>query len=284
MSVFSLISWFIAILLDVYLPFFLNKIIFKWLLGTCCMVALIFLYHFLMQHGSNHSENKGLLRAVNITAVYSIIFIINLLITTQEKTIRLSSENNQLKVSHLETQLAQLRTQINPHFLFNALASLKVLFRKDAAAAENYLIKLSDFLRLSIQSEKQLVSLKEELQLCADYIGLQQVRFGDAIQYHVAVETLYLGFQLPHFALQSLLENALKHNIVSLNNPLNISILVENNWLEVRNTFQPKLAKEVATQTGLKNLSQRMLLYTNEDIKIDTNSDFFSVKLKLIPA
>lgn len=282
MTAFSLVSWLIAIFLDFYLPASINKTFAKWFIGTFIMVALLFLYHSLMQHSGSHSEDKGLLRIVNSTAVYSIIFVINLLVTTQEKALQLAAENNQLKISHLEAQLAQLRTQINPHFLFNALASLKVLFRKDAVAAEEYLLKLSDFLRKSIQPDKQLVSLKEELQLCNDYIELQQVRFHEAIRYDVSVGTHFLSYQIPYFSVQSLLENAIKHNIVSQSNPLQISVSINDGWLEVKNTFQPKFSTETSTQMGLKNLSQRMILFTGNDIKISNDTDFYMVKLKLM--
>jgi LytS/YehU family sensor histidine kinase len=229
-----------------------------------------------------HAPYFWLIRSVNITAVNTIIFIINILIDTRETAVSLENENNQLKISQLESQLAQLKNQINPHFLFNALSSLKSLMKRNPENAEKYLIKLSEFLRVSITKNQDLVFLKEELQLCNDYIDLQQMRFGEGLHYQIDIQEDLQNAKIPFFALQSLLENAIKHNTVSVNSPLNINVLIVNQQVIVSNNFQPKFALQAASQTGLKNLDTRMKIYTGEGILISENEETFSVSLKLL--
>jgi sensor histidine kinase YesM len=158
-----------------------------------------------------------------------------MLIDTRETKLQLENENNQLKISQLEAQLAQLKNQINPHFLFNALSSLKSLMKRNPEIAEGYLMKLSNFLRISINQNKDLVLLEEELQLCNDYIDLQKMRFQEGIKYSVDIDKNALRYRIPFFALQSLLENAIKHNAISAVSPLHIRVKVKDNWVEVSN-------------------------------------------------
>ena len=279
----AFMSWF----LNIYFSrnFFKNyqHLFWKWLASTLCMVAFVsFTYPiiFLVVHLQN--PYFWIIRSVNVTAVNTIIFIINMLIETRETAINLENENNKLKISQLESQLAQLKNQINPHFLFNALSSLKSLMKRNPENAEGYLIKLSEFLRISITKSQDLVSLQEELQLCADYIDLQQMRFGEGLHYQIEFQEEIQSYKIPFFALQSLLENALKHNIVSKANPLTIRIMIENQRIIVQNNLQEKFVMQANSQTGLKNLNERMKIYTGEELSIEKDDKQFSVSLKLL--
>jgi sensor histidine kinase YesM len=157
-SSLSLISWLLNIFLLNFNPIKLNSVFFKWFLSTIFMVLLVSTLHTLtFDLVAFNIKHIWIIRAVNITAVNTIIVIINTLIDTREKKIKLENENNQLKIIQLETQLAHLTNQINPHFLFNSLSSLKSLIRRNPLMAENYLLKLSDFLRISISKSKDLV-------------------------------------------------------------------------------------------------------------------------------
>jgi two-component system, LytTR family, sensor kinase len=284
-SVLSLISWLLNITFSKYFPARFKSIFWKWLASTSCMIALISSLHTLTNSLVTFStEYVWLIRAVNITAVNTIIFIINMLMDARETKTQLENENNQLKISQLEAQLAQLKNQINPHFLFNALSSLKSLMRRNPATAEDYLMKLSEFLRVSISQNKDLVSLKEELQLCNDYIDLQKIRFQEGLIYITDIDQDSLNDKIPFFALQSLLENALKHNSLDAVNPLKIRVEVKNANVLVSNNIQEKFSMQTNSQTGLHNLNERLKIHTGEPMIITKDEQFFKVQLKLIKA
>lgn len=284
-SSFSLISWLLNITFLKHFPTQLQSIFWKWLVSTIIMILLVSMMHSATFNlVSFNTKYVWLIRTVNITAVNTIIFIINILIETRETKQRLENENNQLKISQLEAQLAQLKNQINPHFLFNALSSLKSLMRRNPENAENYLMKLSEFLRVSINQNKDLVSLKEELQLCNDYIDLQKIRFQEGLIFETDIDQSSLNDRIPFFALQSLLENALKHNSLDATNPLKIRIEVKNANVLVSNNIQEKFSMPTNSQTGLHNLNERIKIYTGEPMIITKNEQFFEVQLKLIKA
>ncbi len=280
---FSLVSWLLNILFTKYFPINLNHIFWRWLASTVLLVLLVSaVQSFIKNLVTFRTEYIWLIRSVNITAVNTIIFIINMLIDTLETKLQLENENNQLKISQLEAQLAQLKNQINPHFLFNALSSLKSLMKRNPEIAEGYLMKLSDFLRISINQNKDLVLLEEELQLCNDYIDLQKMRFQEGIKYSVDIDKNALRYRIPFFALQSLLENAIKHNAISAVSPLHIQVKVKDNWVEVSNNILPQFSLQISSQTGLRNLNERFKIHTGVPIVITEDKHHFQVQLKLI--
>ena len=197
----------------------------------------------------------------------------------------MQAENAQLQVKSLEAQHEKLKNQLHPHFLFNSLSALKSLIRRDPALAEQYLVKLSGFLRFTIShNEQNVVPLADELKFSVDYLEMQKIRFRGALQYTVEMppEELAEAF-LPVFSLQLILENAIKHNLLTQDRPLCIGIrYLESGWLLVENNIQRKLTADPASGIGLKNLSDRYKLLAQEDIRIDNDSDLFKVFLKVI--
>jgi LytS/YehU family sensor histidine kinase len=148
--------------------------------------------------------------------------------------------------------------------------------------AENYLIKLSEFLISSIGQTNDLVSLQEELSICNNYIDLQKIRFQDSLIYETEIDPNALQHSIPFFALQSLIENALKHNIVSQLNPLTIRVEVNGNQLTIINNTQAFLSEEASSKIGLHNLNERMKILTGQAIIIDKNEHYFKVQLTLL--
>jgi LytS/YehU family sensor histidine kinase len=222
-----------------------------------------------------------------------VIVAIELILTKfEESSARLEianmrTENAELRMKSLQAQHEKLKSQLHPHFLFNSLNALKSLIRKDPALAENYLIKLSGFLRFSIShNEQNIVPLREELDFSLQYLEMQKVRFRDALTFSVDIPAeLTANAMLPVFSLQLALENAVKHNKFTQEQPLNISIrYVDGDWLVVANNIHEKLNVEPGSGTGLKNLSDRYLLLIQENIRVDIDDQFFSLYLKLIRA
>lgn len=213
-----------------------------------------------------------------------ILLIINLMLTRDSEN-RLALSNMQLEVNSLMAQQAQLKHQLQPHFLFNALYTLQLLIGKDADKAKRYLQRLSSFLRQSIQYARQdTIGVKEELQFCEDYLALQQVRFGDALTYTIDMgeaeqrggkSIAAKGGKLPIFALQVLAENAIKHNAFDAEQPLRIVIKAcDDNRLMVENNMLPK--REIASDSngfGLSNLSERYRLLASDELTIESSEE-----------
>jgi two-component system, LytTR family, sensor kinase len=217
-----------------------------------------------------------------VIAINTIILILANFIVLQFQKEHAEAEIQQLKVSNLEAQKHLLIQQLHPHFLFNALSTLKSLIKENPEGAEDYSVKLSEFLRYSIQAQSsELVNLEEELQFTRDYIELQKVRFGDAFYCEIDIPDTYLSFKLPTFALQALVENAIKHNSFTDKKPLFISIKMENDKIKVSNN-KTKKALIQPSGTGLKNLNERYELASNQSVVIMDEETQFTVFLNLI--
>lgn len=214
-----------------------------------------------------------------------ILLIINLIIARNTKA-QLELKNIQLEVSNLMAQQEQLKHQLHPHFLFNALYTLQLLIQKQPKQAERYLQRLSTFLRASIRHSKQdKITVKEELAFCLDYLELQKVRFGEALQYKIDLpDCIQEQAALPIFTLQLLAENAIKHNAFNVNNPLYLSIFSgEEGWICVKNNIIAKRQSSESTGIGLQNLKERFALLTTQEMRIEqSNQQYFLVYLPML--
>jgi LytS/YehU family sensor histidine kinase len=201
----------------------------------------------------------------------------------REKKAIIESENAQLKIKNIEATYNQLKQQIHPHFLFNSLNTLKTLIRKQPKNAEVYLKKLSDFLRTSITlNNENLAKLSDELKFCLDYLELQKGRFGEALIYSVEIPEEAISGFVPVFSVQHLLENAIKHNALTVENPLLIEIKYDNNRIIVSNNIQVKDLTEETTGRGLANLAERYKILSGDEIIFQSDDNHFSVSLKIL--
>lgn len=193
-------------------------------------------------------------------------------------------ENLKLKAAVSETANQVLKQQIHPHFLFNVLNTVKSLYKQDLQQGEAYLVHLANFLRASLSNPTaRIVRLEDELQLCFDYIEMQRIRFGTALTYRIDLTSEIRNQKfVPYFAVQTLLENAIKHNDLTEEAPLHIEIIKEADCLKVINTLQPRHFKEPSTGQGLSNLAERYRLLAGEEIHIEQNENQFSVRIKLL--
>ena len=211
---------------------------------------------------------------------------IELIISRYERS-SMKIENAELKMMSIQAQHEKLKNQLHPHFLFNSLNALKTLIRRNPGLAESYLIKLSEFLRFSIShNEQNIVPLHVELKFALYYLEMQKIRFRDSLSYQVD-ETLnnMKDAMLPVFSLQLLLENAIKHNTMTNDEPLFINIrYVERDWILVENNLSLKLNIEPQSGLGLKNLSDRYLLLKEQDIEVKKDNNCFQVYIKILSA
>lgn len=220
---------------------------------------------------------------VSMIAINTIILIICNSILVTQKNKSAEAEIQELKFSNLVAQKQVLMQQLHPHFLFNTLSVLKSLIKENPDEAENYSIKFSEFLRYSVEVHKSdLVTVEQELKFTNDYIDLQKVRFGNSVIFDVSIPYEVYNMQIPAYALQTLVENAIKHNAFTEKRPLHIRIECMNGT-DILVSNNKMLAKAVdTTGTGLKNLNQRYRIIANKEIEVSETEDGFNVKVHLI--
>lgn len=174
-----------------------------------------------------------------------------------------------LEQERIVFEYEHLRSQVNPHFLFNSLNTLTNLIEEDPKTAVQYSERLSDLYRnMQVHSSRNLVSLHEELDILDNYIHIQKSRFGDALHIHIDVsETLKQTRKVIPLALQMLVENAIKHSVVSKTQPLHVYISADGAELIVRNKIQEKHSKDKSSGLGLANISKRYALATSKAVQ-----------------
>ncbi len=177
-----------------------------------------------------------------------------------------------------------LKNQIDPHFLFNSLNVLTSLIEESPENAQNFTTSLSKIYRYVLeQKDKELVSLEEELKFAITYMNLLKMRFEDSINYEVPdLQQLNPEAKVVPLSLQLLLENTVKHNVVSSSKPLNIRIYQEENTLIVENDFNKKEVLQNRKGVGLQNIVDRYSLITNRKVVVENDKNNFRVKLPIL--
>ncbi|WP_081212472.1 sensor histidine kinase [Salegentibacter sediminis] len=188
-----------------------------------------------------------------------------------------------LQKESFEAQLQHLRNQMNPHFLFNSLNVLATLIRIDQARAIKFVQKLSEVYRAFLQnSEKELISLEQELNVVKAYTFLLKTRFGDAITFNMEIPEEKKELFIPPGALQSLIENAVKHNGSTRKDPLVIKVTTEDDSLIVSNKIKSRKTATTSTQTGLKNLINRYRFLTDKQTSFQRVNGNFIAEIPLL--
>ena len=193
------------------------------------------------------------------------------------------AELERFKKENAEYRFELLRSQLNPHFLFNSLNTLSSLVYKNQENASLFIRKLSDVYRYILdQKEKEIVSLETEINFAESYIMLMQLRFEKNLKVNLETMKLADKYYIAPLSLQLLIENAIKHNIVSKSKPLQINIFTAEGYLWVKNNMQPKTYKEISHEMGLKNITSRYAFLTDNKIEIENDGITFTVKVPLL--
>jgi ligand-binding sensor domain-containing protein/uncharacterized membrane-anchored protein YhcB (DUF1043 family) len=202
-------------------------------------------------------------------------------IRVRERRLRKLQQHEQEKV---QFKFEVLRNQVNPHFLFNSFNTLISTIEEDPRKAVEYTEQLSDFFRNIVNyRDKELVTLKEELQLLENYTFLQQKRYGNSLQLTMPLsETIQTQGWIPPLTLQLLAENAVKHNALSVETPLLIEIFADGEYLIVRNNLNPRLTRQEGTGMGLSNIINRYSLLSKKPVHVKKEDRFFTVSLPII--
>lgn len=192
-------------------------------------------------------------------------------------------EMEKYKLESTQAQLENLKNQINPHFLFNNLSVLSSLVYKDQDKAVDFISQLSKVYRYVLENKNQeLVRLKDEMTFLASYFYLLSIRFDKYIVFDVKIDEKMNERLLPPMSLQMLVENAIKHNEISEENPLTISIITSQENLVICNNLQERKLAEPSSKTGIKNIQARYAYFTDKPVVIESTNDVFCVHLPLI--
>lgn len=176
-----------------------------------------------------------------------------------------------------------LKSQVNPHFLFNSLNALTNLVYEDPDKAAKFIKQLSEVYRYVLDTRnREVVSLQEELKFLESYIYLQKIRFGDKLSIDQSLNGV--NSMVAPLALQMLIENAVKHNEISEENPLHIKVYRDNDFIVVENNLQKRtLLGESDLGLGLDNIVKRYQFLSNKKVEVNQTATLFIVKLPLIP-
>ncbi len=192
-------------------------------------------------------------------------------------------EAEKLRRETVESQLQGLRSQVNPHFLFNSLNTLTYIIPEDPEKAITFVQKLSKVYRYVLETrDEKLIKLEEELRFLDSYIFLLKERFGQNLHIYQDIPSYALDMSLAPLSLQILLENCIKHNIISADQPLFIELFAEDNQLIVKNNLQLKRQHMPSTGMGLQNIKNRYMYFTREPVVVSDQDGHFTVKLPLL--
>lgn len=194
-------------------------------------------------------------------------------------------ESSRLRKANMQAQLETLKNQVNPHFLFNSLNTLATIIPEDPDRAVTFVEKLSKVYRYILEIRKrELITLAEELECITAYGFLLEMRFGENLRVHIDIPAERMQDHIVPLSLQILMENAIKHNVVSASKPLRIHIsLNKEGDVMVSNNLQKKQLVKDSTGSGLNNIDSRYNLLTGKRIEVITTQDHFRVIIPLVP-
>jgi two-component system LytT family sensor kinase len=238
------------------------------------------------------SQLIGLEQPNDISEVISTFLMLVLILTIYESkylAFQLRSsliEKEKLIKENISSQLEGLRNQVNPHFLFNSLNTLTSIIPEDSNKAVRFVTKLSKVYRYILEiRDKKVIPLKEELDFIHSYSFLLKERFGDNIHIDIKVPDDQLDKFIIPLSMQITFENAIKHNIISKDMPLNIEVFVKDDQhLVVKNNLQKKSQSSHSTKVGLQNIKNRYSFFTDTEVNVISTVKHFIVTLPLLRA
>ncbi|QIA07452.1 sensor histidine kinase [Draconibacterium halophilum] len=296
-TLLSLIAGFLIAYPDLFVIYHLNKK-FPWgrkiipritieLIAALSIAVIISIVVTMFAHSmkpykhelSNVLFNNALIYAV--VNLFIISFFEGWISYVESKQAKQMADTLKDELSQIKFEV--LKSQINPHFMFNSLNVLSGLINKDVSKAQQFIDEFSMIYRYVLETiEQPVTTLEKELEFMRSYLFLQQIRYGENLTYSVNVSAELLNWFLPPLSLQVVLENAMKHNIINEAKPLHIDIKDDNFSLIVRNNIQPKISKGISTGLGLKNLSKRYALIGKLEPEFKVETNHYVAKLPLL--
>jgi sensor histidine kinase YesM len=262
---------FVSVLVALFLPILMHYTYSYWFFplvnGFSCSL--------------NSKENfTYLIVSVVTTLLVNSVYISIELFNHWRKTL---TEKEEFKRTSLSAEFEALKNQVNPHFLFNSLNTLSSLIDENPKQANEFVQKLASVYRYVLtHRDKETVLLHEEIEFIKSYIFLNQIRFGTNLNSIIDVNANCLNKQIPTLTVQMLIENAIKHNVISAQKPLNISITCTHEYLTVENNLQPKITSSESNGIGLNNIIERYKYLTEKEVIINKTENKFEVSVPLL--
>jgi two-component system LytT family sensor kinase len=258
-------------------------------LGIVIVIAILvtFLINYIFVYNiQGESFSEYIKTTLNLLILQTVIVIYAFSLVTAMQFFRMWKEGlmkqQALQRKAMELQMEALKNQVNPHFLFNSLNTLTTLVQHDPDMAVQMIMHLSDSYRYILeQKDKKLVEWPVERKFVENYLSLQQVRFADNIEIRIAENEGPVFYVVP-LAVQMLAENAIKHNTITTEEPLRISIFKEGDYLIVKNNLQVRSTLEKTSNVGLANIREQYEILSDRKVEVTRDEAYFTVKLPCI--
>ncbi len=242
------------------------------------MKTMVLLFHFHEQNSRDYVYN------CTFSALFTMI--IGLMTSGQQFLIHLKKsiqDNELMKQEMIQSQYETLKSQVNPHFLFNALNTLTVMIPRQPEVAVNFVEQMSKVFRYSLQhSGENTINLSSELKVTRSYLFLNQQRYDGKLTVDIKIEESLMDRKIITQSLLMLVENAIKHNEISHENPLSVNIYDEGDYIVVKNTLRRKALLERSTNVGLENIKKRYALACNIPVVVEEVNNSFVVKIPML--
>lgn len=260
----------------------------KVIIAIIATIAAVFIFNFIVtllikivviEDNVPHDAHIGpLIKNIFFAAI---IFFLSLIIYLSSQKQKMTLEYEEMKAENEHSRFEALKNQLDPHFLFNTFNTLDSLIQEEPERARNYLQQLSSVFRYVI-SNKESTTLESELKFAQSYNELMQLRYENSLIFEFNVDEQYLSYEIVPLSIQSLIENAIKHNVIFSESPFIIQITVgPDPAVTVSNEIRPKKSPQSGSGIGLSNLTERFRLKFQKDIIISDTDGVFSVVLPL---
>ncbi|MBC7849832.1 MAG: histidine kinase [Chitinophagaceae bacterium] len=251
---------------------------------SASVTVIFFLYDWLSILGYQLKMpdlKMGLLVGFCVNLIFETLYEADYVLEKYKESVQEKETMKQLAMEH---EFDSLKSQVNPHFLFNCFNTLSSLISEDKQKAEKFLDELSKVYRYLLRNnEDGLSTVGNEIKFIRSYYQLLQTRHGDAVQLHMEIDKRYESYLLPSLSLQLLVENVVKHNVLSKNKPLVIDIFTTaGNKLVINNNLQRRTVKAPSNKVGLDNIRAKYGLLGYPGFQVMKDEKNFTVVLPLI--
>ncbi|MBC8046966.1 MAG: histidine kinase [Fimbriimonadaceae bacterium] len=262
----------------------LYKSLVNFIVMTPSILLIFFVYDWFHILGYSIGENDlkyGYLVGLSVNIIFQTLWEVVYILDKYKET---AAEKEMIDQMQLQQEFDNLKQKVNPHFLFNCFNTLSSLITEDKEQAEKFLDELSKVYRYLLRNnESGMSTVEQELNFIKSYFKLIKTRHGQGVELAVDVNAAYKEYVLPSLSLQLLVENAVKHNIISKQDPIQINISTNGKgYLTVENNLNKKLSKGESTGIGLANIREKYKLLNRNDVVVKEEKDKFVVSLPLI--
>ena len=287
---FMLVAYLIRWYLDRQIAWLKNplkRFTLNALLEVGLALILILFVHYIFLYKIRGAEMQEIYEKTVNAVIYATFFIVGGIVVKNMvfffRSWKQAAVNEEkLKREILSVEFEALKSQVNPHFLFNNLTALTSLVYKDQDKAALFIEQLANVFRYILEfREKEVVDLATEKKLLNTVAFLYKIRYDESLQLNIDLPEEKNRYVIP-MALQMLLENAIKHNMLSTKKPLKVEIKQEGSYIYIKNNLQPKTAIQNSNKLGLKNIQSRYKYLSDKEVSIEKTEKYFHVRIPVL--